>query len=382
MLFRSLETYLNTNTAIRVLPHLNNYIDFLNIRRSMIQNRFLPYPGHESKFVALLRNILENSDINKLLSKDSDLDCYLDILQYTKKDLNQLFDSTMNGTKYSRMLIAPHSGKTSEYFIPVECEDVFSQLPLDQSWNNWSQVRPIRIVDVDTDELSFNTYLDLLVYKRDYPTRCVVTIDVVALVLQYINFIKTDVSGISQQEYLHQYVLPGLLEDLENLWLCRLYTTLVNTTMDNINFNLSNFIGDNFYGYTGTELPLTIQELMSFIQKIKDGVVKPDVGVNSFRTSEGTIYNYLVDLRQHTSIANLRQYDWMTYLRDIRWMKLLYSTYSLNKNFVGYNNLYRSLRRDLPILYNMKFWTNSHDTSIQDYIKDDIEKLLTEMNVK
>ena len=374
MLFRALDTYL-TNTTVRTMPHLNNYIGTLNTRRQMITSRFTNAVGYESHIVVLLRKILADADIPQLMKKASDLDCYLDVLMYTQKDLNQIFDATMTGVSYSNLLIAKNPKNTAEFLIPVQCSDPLQQLPFDQGWDAWETVSPIRLVDLDSRELTFNFYQDQIVFKSDFPTRAVITIDVVALVLQYINFLKIDTTGMYQPEYLHHYVLVHILRDLEDLWLGNIYSQALLSTSPkkDMNVDINEIMADNFYGYVGVELPTALKEIFQFIQLVRDGNLYPASFINGLRTSNTTIDRYLVALLNTTTIADLRQYNWMEYLRDIRWLRILYDCYSLIPNYIGTTNLIRSLRRDMPIMYATRFWSNCHDPKTRQYIEDDMK---------
>ena len=384
MLFRAMDTYLHTSTAQRTMPHLNNYIGTLNTRRNMIADRAAIVPGYESRFVVLLRKILADADIPKLLKKATDLDIYLDVLIYIQKDLNQIFDATMTGVSYHNVLVARSNKTTAEFLIPAQCEDPLSELPFDQGFAAWQKIRPIRLVDIDSPELTFNLYQDQIVFKKEYPSRAVVTIDVVALVLQYINFLRVDTSGIYQPEYLHQYVIIHLLKDLEDLWLATIYNQLI-TSQDRFkseNIDINRIMGDDFYGYVGVEFPTAAKEILQFVDQTKNGNIYPDVFIHSLRTADSDISTYLRQLLTTTEIQNLRQYSWMEYLRDLRWLRLLYTVFNLVPDYIGTINLRRSLRRDMPILNATKFWNNCHDTTIRQYIQDDMSNWLKLLDVK
>lgn len=376
MLFRSLSTYIQNSTQIRVLPHLNNYINTLNIRRGIITERYTNTVGYESNFIVLLRKILADANIQKLIKKSSDLDIYLDDLSYTHNDLDSIFDPVTTGLTFSDMLIAKHPGpKTEEFLIPVQCTDPFKSLPFDQGWNAWRSIKPIRLVDIDSLELTFNTYQDQIIFKKDYPTRAVITIDTTALVLQYINFLKSDTSGIFQPEYLHRYVLIYLLEDLQDIWLGNIYNKLVtDSDIDkNNNININEMMGDHYYGYVGTEFPTAVKELISYIKSVKNGTILASVFIKSLATSDTDVVSYLKNLLDTTSIDDRRQDQWMEYLRDIRWLTLFYNVFQLQPNFVETKNLKTSLRRDIPILFSMRIWSNVKDDKLSSFIKADLE---------
>lgn len=382
MLFRSLDSYLSPSVNARVLPHLNNYIDTLNVRRGMVAERFLNAFGNESKFIALLRKILADADISRLMKEASDLDVYMNVLQYTKKDLDAIYDPNATGISHTRLLVARNQNNTQEILVPVSSVDPLTDLPMNQGWSEWQKYKPVRIVDHDSQELSLNLYQDQIIFKQDYPTRIVITIDVVALVLQYINFVKQDTLGTYQVEYLHKNVIVHLLSDLQNIWLGNTYHKLVTTQdLDSLNhIDINQIMQDHWYGYVGVEFPTAVKEIVSYIQNVKDGSVKPDVFIKSLRMSNSCVVTYLQVLLETTYIDTLRQYDWMEYLRDRRWLALMYDTFDLVPDFVGTKTIKTSLRRDVPILAATRFWNNCHDLKTRQFIQDDIQHWIEKLD--
>lgn len=374
MLFRSLAEYFSPSIQPRVLPHLMHYIESLNIRRDIIATRFLDAPGYESMFIVLLRKILNDANIKQLLKESSDLDRYTNILQYTKKDLDAIYDSNVTGMSHSRLLIPRNANHTQEFLIPVGCVDPIAELPLDQGWDVWKTYRPIRLVDLDSDELTFNLYQDQIIFKKGYPSRVIVTIDVVALVLQYISFLQNDTSTMLQPEYLHKYVIVNLLADLEDVWLGNLYQKLITIPDLNIpiHVDIREIMGDHYYGYVGVEFPIILNELTNLFKLVKTGVITPLVALKSLRLSHSCIPTYFQTLMMTTSIEDDRQYEWMEYLRDRRWLQLLYDLANLAPEFQGTKTLKTNLRRDLPILQSVKIWSNAHDQNLRDFIQNDM----------
>ena len=384
MLFRSINSYLLKNPPSRTMPHLKTYIETLNIRRNILTGRYVDSVGYESNIVVLLRKILADADIPALLNKKTDLDCYFDTLIYTAQGLNSIFDAVTTGLKFYDMVIMRSSVYTNEFIIPVQCKDPIGTLPFDQGWDAWKDVAPLRLIDVDSLELTQATYQDQIKFSKYPPTRAVITIDVVALVLQYINFLRESSQDLSQPEYIHQYVLIHLLSDLEDIWLSNVYNEILLQpmwTINNVTNNLSKKIfGDKFWGFIGSEFNTALRELILFISMCHTGNISPPTLLASLPLSSKLVPEYLQQLVDTTSTENHRQIFWMEYLRDIRWMKLMFNIYQLQPDFIAIKNLKTALRRDLPLLINQKFWNNCHDVKTGTFIQNDIQNLLDRCN--
>ena len=380
MLFRALDTFLLSHVNTRVTPHLDTYIETLNVRRGILTERYETSPGYESNIVVLLRKILADADIPSLLVKSSDLDCYYDTLVYTTPSLNSIFDAVTTGLSFYDMAIRRSEIHTEEFFIPVQCRDPVATLPFDQGWDAWQSVRPLRLVDIDSLELTSATYQDQIVFTKLHPTRAVMTIDVVALVLQYVNFLRSNTQVMDQPEYLHHYVLVSLLKDLDDLWLGNVYTAMLAApawSTKNPSENITKqLIGDGFYGYKGTELPTALRELANMITACRNGSVTPAVLVASLPLTSCCVPDFIKQLIATTSTDDRRQTYWMEFLRDYRWLELLYQAYQLQPNFVASKNLYTSLRRDIPLIFNKRFWNNCRNQKVSNFIQTELQELL------
>jgi hypothetical protein len=379
MLFRGIENYLFVNSKPRVMPHLKQYIETLNTRRVLQQDRSDNAPGYESNLVVLLRKILADADIPTLLSKSNDADCYFDILVYTAPGLNAIFDAVTTGLSFYDMAIRRSAVHTEEFFIPVTCQDPPDDLPFDLGWDKWQSVKPLRLVDIDSQELTFATYQDQIVFSSQPPTRAVMTIDVVALVLQYVTFLRTSDQVLPQPEYLHRYVVTPLLQDLQDLWLANIYGMMLSQPtwfITDPKQCLATIAGDTRYGFQGTELPIALREISSAISACQGGVINPSVLVQSLLLSDDNIPTYLETLINTISIEDHRQNFWMETLKDIRWLNILLSAYQLQPDFIGTKNLHTNLRRDVPIVYAMRPWQNCRSTRTSQVIQNILKELL------
>lgn len=384
MLFRTLDMYLTRAIQPRTTPHLSTFIETLNVRRSILTGRYLNAPGYESNIVVLLRKILADADIPALLKKTTDFDCYFDTLIYTTPSLNSIFDAVTTGLSFYDMLIRRSSVHTEEFLIPVQCLDVIASLPFDQGWDAWRNVKPIRLIDIDSLEITSNTYQDQIVYTKLHPTRAVFTIDVVALVLQYVNFLRYNETSMNQPEYFHHYVLVNLLKDLDDIWLLNVYTTMFSLPSwsvknASVDFLKKKVTGDGFYGYPGTELYIALEELVDMTNACRRGVLYPSVLIASLPLTGSHFPESLRYLLSTTYVENMRQDYWVEYLRDRRWLMLLYTVYQLQPNYVGLKNLCISLGRDIPLLCNSRFWTHARSPNIRRFIEQDVTDFLKKL---
>lgn len=379
MLFRAIDTYL-PYASEKFLPRLHKYIKTINTRRKLVAERYAESEGLESNSIQLFKQIIGDSDIDSLIKMTNDSDRYINTLQYTAEGLDNLFDQTATGKTYGNMFVKYPAHKCREYLVPIRRLDYLSELPLEQDWVFWQDVRSVRLLDIDSYELSFNTYTDQIIFKYDLPSRAVIGIDTITMVLQYVKYCLTfnnTEEKLPLQLYLHRYILSGILNDLENLWLRNLYLNFVSTG----NFSeKDNIVSDNtFYGFIGSEYDQAILEIRNLFRNCANNNITAPVVLSSLYLSDKSVVSYLKDILNRATINNSRQYHWLEFLRDLNWLKLIYKTYQLQNNTVYFKNLTKALRRDLPILMNSRFWNNCHDNDTRDFIETEMSTLIAEL---
>ncbi|CAM6000871.1 unnamed protein product [Sphagnum balticum] len=374
-LFRGMDTYLPT-VSPKILPKLSSYVRFLNFRRGLVLNRYDASWGANSKAVNTLSYIINNVDIDKLLSMRDDLDRYFNYLVPIQDVLNGMFDTVATGITYLNTFIHYGGSRCAEYLIPISCDNYLSDLPMDEKWESWQDIRAVRLFDVDSNELTFHTYKDQILFKHDHPSRVVIGIDVIALVLQYVKYLQSrpDDDQTTLARYVHQYVLRGLLQDLEDLWLRNRYISIIKGTMTRPDKNASLHENDNnLYGYIGPEYAGAMEEVIRQVENCKNGTVSPAMLLSSLRLSDYDVTYYIRNILAKNEAVNVRQYFYLTYLKDIKWLDLVFSVYSLNTSGVVYRNFVNSLRRDFPVMTSTRFWNMIYDADTRSYVEQSVK---------
>ena len=389
MLDRSLAPYWNANTTPISAPKLEQYIATLTTRRvTIVGQRYAKTPGRESAGVVLLRHALALADPESLRRTwANDLQRYTQGLLPIAPGVERLFDPVTTGVVRERLFVAksPSGRSTTEIVIPVQMEDAIRQLPMNLGWSTWRNVKAVRLIDIRSNELTFNTYMDQIHFLSDPPSLAVFTVDVVALALQYAKYLDfhNGVPPDSIPEYIHKYVLNfQLLEDLQNLWLRNRYLHLIKNphlgAFDRTDITAS--IYHNIYGYIGVQYTAAMEELYQVIIRTKAGVTPPERILASLPMASGKAPAYFRDLSLSTQMLSVRQSGWVEYLRDLPWLKLAYHTYALNPEYVGYQNFMRHFARDLGLLKLTRFWASIHRQDIQRMIQAEVDEMSTWMS--
>lgn len=383
MLDRALKPFYSASATPIYMGKLEQYVTTLTTRRiQIVGQRYSQTPGRESRGVVLLRHALAFAEPQSIRERwSNDIDRIASGLLPIVDDIERLFDPVTTGTLREEVFIARRAGLTTEVLIPARSDDPLQRLPIGKGWAAWQYVKPIRIIDIQSNELTFNAYMDQIVFKHDQPPMAVFAIDVVALVMQYVKYLDlyNGAPPDTVQEYLHKYVLSdSLLEDLQNLWLRNRYLHMLKNPDVKItgNDDITASIYHGIYGYIGTQYTQAMEEVQRMIKRYQHGTTVPDRVLASFVVSDGKLPAYVQQMRAATSIPNTRQHYWVELLRDLTWLHFVYHTYSLNTDFVGYTSFMRQFKRDVGLLMNTRFWTSILRTDIRDRVKNAAAELL------
>ena len=381
MLDRALSTYFTSRSPTPVyMGKLNMYIDTLTTKREEVIKRSILSHGTETKGMVLLRHVLAIVDVSNMRRYDSDIDRYLNCVLPVVDDMERLFDTTTTGIIRTNLFIH-NSSKCTEILVPVTTSDVLSDFPIDRSWGAWSRVRAIRLLDLDSDELTFNIYKDQIHFKNDHPSLAIFSVDVTALCLQYAKFLDLDDSNkdIPIQEYLHTHVLTeGFALDLQNIWMKNKYLKIMKTATQEAGFNRSDImdsITHNIYGYIGSQYTSAMEEYSKLLSRVYNKNMPPSRLLESIPFVDMNLSKYVQTINKATNIDSGRQTRWIEFLKDWPWIELVYIANQLNPDHTESISLMRNLNRDLDILRKSRFWTSILNSKIKDIIEDKFEQL-------
>jgi hypothetical protein len=372
LLRRIMNVYQTGNTPI-FMGKLTGYVSTLNTRRDILEKRFAALTGYESQGVVILRHILGQADIPALLTYDSDISRYAYGVAPILNDLERIIDPVTTGIVRKDLFIRNTSHTTLEVLVPVTRADPLRSLPMDAGWDAWATVRTVRLLSMDSAELTFHAYQDQIHLRHDMPSVVVIAIDIAALCLQYAAYRRTHPEAEdSVQAYLHQYVLMnGFLEDLQNLWLRDRYLRMVqgDLTPEMSKPELHQHIRNNVYGYIGSQYPAAMEEVYALVQRIQNGVTPAGHLLASLPMAQGTVTQYVTAAQRDLELEDLRQNLWVMLLRDLPWIQLAYQAYQLNPRFTQFVSLQRQVIRDLKLVMNMRPWSNVHNTKVRQHVE-------------
>jgi len=355
---------------------LSNYVKNLSIQRDTISDRHATAPGFENNGMSFLRFVLAHADVPYMQSFDTDLERYSQHLIYQQENLSRLLDTVSAGFKRKNLFIDPRSN-SHEILVPVTPTNKLKYYPFDQGWDVWKNVRPLRLVYIDTDELSFKTYQDRVMFLKQHPKFAVFTLDPVMLSLQYARYVSvtSEEDRLPIPFYLHRYVFnAGILRDLQNTWLIKQY----KNTFDGVFTNTKGKVQDSSL-YTGVGLTYmsAIDDVIALKDRIASGTIKTATVLESLilASSNASRYYRILDKTTQTYMGT-NPYSWIDYLRQKLWVDLLISILNVYPDTLEKRNFYKSLKVDINLATIEKPYNYITNPDVKALIKNDLDTLL------
>lgn len=381
MFDHSLAYHLTPGSSPRALTKLHAYLGALNVRENILRQRYGITEGRESRAIQLLRFLLAQVDIDALIAIPTDIDRFLRVVAFQKESIARIIDSVQNGVVRHNTFIVS-SKKCAEHVIPVSCSDYLTDLPHGKGWTEWQKVRPVRLMSVDTVEMSFQLQGDALKYSQSPPTIAVVTIDPVALILQYVCFrseYPQEKDRTTTVTYLHRHVVvPALLEGQLDTALKSLYLGIASEVL--VSADVQKQISSattvaNGYGRSMSQLFGAVADIEMLLRDHASGTISTRNALTSLPLFQGNVVSNYVLSRRTQEIPGGRQYLWAEYLRDMFWIELSVLFLLRSGNHAERDAFMRVVRQDISLLRMTSFWESIRDPGTKTFVSDAFRRI-------
>lgn len=378
----------------RLFPKINMYISYLTREILSMLNRYQYKAVQPTPGIMTLVQVLTSLPLDKLAQEKDQYKRFLILEENSIENAGRMLDAAYDhesGMKPNFCGIANHPCPL-QYILPTTCKDPLVDMPMGREWQAWKAMRPFRIGAVETNQISFHAYLDVLLYQQKAPTFCVYTLNIPMLALMYsvyLDSINHDVKDDTLIQFLHTYVVyPALLSDNVNLWLLGRYL-----------FSLKQQLGINLHiptgkfedaiweqannGRIGSEYPLFMDEVQKLTSLLITRNIYPEVYLSSCLLENNvSVLSYFKNYQEMNEVPNLRQYNWIEYLRDSDWIEFFTLVLSYNKQWTQYGYFKSYLNRCLRLFQESHSWNECENEYIRNYIQYHIQTLLSIIDSK
>lgn len=369
-------------------PDLSHYVQYLSSELAHQANSYGKYRGAETLSIQLLERIIETSDFFSIVRTPDAFSRYSHGIRPILEEVYSIFDPNANVGRVTDFVAPLHGASCLEYLFPVTTDDIFSDLPFGMSWSRWTNVRPLRILCLPTQELTFEIFDNKLTYRHDLPKFGAFSIDVAAFLLKlcayYDQFWKsTSIDDIKNAlpQWIHEHVIfPMLSRDSVNLWLRSQYGKLIKSrTPLSGTFTDYAWISAN-YGRVGSQYPKMTEGVLQLTEQCENGSIPACALFTSLDTLYGSISQEYHTLHKTVQFPAISQFKWGECLRDADFLDMGISALSLYPHNVESRKILYYLKRDLTLISMSHPWSSLPDSYLTRLLGASIKQQLDDID--
>lgn len=367
------------------VPHLTRWVGDLTVVRDRIAARNAGSAIHTSLFSRRLEHLLSQIDFDWL--------CDLPLQERYVKGIMEQRDGLMDilTSSQSKALILRdglfHQMRkpAAELVVPTWPVDPITRYPKDETWDQWRNIRPLRIIASDADVLSFNIVQNRITYPEPAQSFVVIAVDIVALALQasvWKNAFRTHSGDMSDpngwRDYLQNWVIgPTLLTDVQSSWLIQFYAKAIQAMATGQTYDREAFIGQIYdrqkLSWFGASFSRALDDLDIAIGLVKKAALSPARLFCSLPTGDGSVSSVWKDWRDASAITPLQHLWWTILLRDLPYLELLVDTFRLSPRVPDVITSVRQTRRDARMFIDARIWSTVPDIKTRLMVQQRLE---------
>ena len=348
----------------RHFSRLDLFARFLNhrVKDATMRASHITPNGYGSR---LLVEIIKLADLNVILST-GDLPSYLlPIL----KDLEKPIDPR-NGRHTTKSLFIKSGSPCFELISPSRLPNPFITIPWDKPYEDptWSEIRPLRMVDLGTADLHFSAHSGYLTYTTRGPTHAVYTLDCLSLIGKFVAYYKsrTMVDNVDQVilDFLHtEIITPMLLNDSASIWLRNLYKQQLLTGSP-LEFHTSTMWDVVTSDVIGPDVTGAVADIIHIKRDLINQTINPQTALSSLPGSPSgdSLATYFTRLYDTTQSPDGKPFLWVDCLKYLNWWELILLTASYSSDTPATISLKRDVLRDVRLMVMIKPWQEIYNS--------------------
>lgn len=295
-----------------------------------------------------------------------DLDIYLSYIEPLRFKIESYIRSSFPNTTNGPWC---RSKSTYECVIPVMSVDPLQNLPIDQPYEQWKLIKPIRILSHDSIECCYDVTQPLQ-FRVFHPSVFLFTIDIDKLILKFIHWRKTLSHPGEMTNFLYGFIYKDLYlplaHDLLHIWFFNLIDRCIN--MDNIN-DIQPILQIQSYKIRYNTTLIGLTQLYRFFNEGRNNNLAFENVIGTVLFDSKTIIDLLQD-----SILNNRTYELMQYkhyelLIEIRLIHLLYNMRKLNAFSSGQKPIDVVFDRFIDRYFSNKITNQFKHPALKEYVE-------------
>ena len=223
--------WLPSTTPILV-QRWEKFIYLLKLNANRYRSRYINDQYISTDCTKFFERILINIPVDKFLTDSDDYSRFSNIDDSLTRQLSFFFDPIANSRNYCNTIVKSTNRIVPEYYLNVECSKPFTYLPMDKSWKHWERLKSVRLLYHDSRELVTDLLGMQVMFKKHQPTHLVVSIDLPAMIMQYVKYIEHHRQmgnhGADYRMFIKYHIIEPWHDDLIKIWLFNVLEDVVH----------------------------------------------------------------------------------------------------------------------------------------------------------
>ena len=374
----SLHNYYKQGTA-KLIPELDSWFKNLDIKLNAVQKRYLKAAKIINSVQQKLIHVLNIIDIPYLAKQSQDdFYIYLNYFKYIKEQVEGLYNLHDSAHPTRNQYIKKIEHVCTEVTVPVFENDYLSIWPMGHSYPDWRySVNPLYFHYHDSDLLTYNIFMDKIIFKTYEPNVAIFFIDIPSLCMKYFKwYIHT--TGVKDiYSFITNEVWFGLIEQMRHIWVMRQHEL---SMLRVAGVDVSNYIESNAKHplMTGARYVEIMNKLFNLYKEVSEGKILANTIFSSklFNYDNNSTFRDLVNYNlSHLYIPEFSQYEWVRFLRDYPLLKYLVSVYLLRDRSPSFKMFKTNFEIRWNKLLSKAPWDNIKDIYLKEWFKKKIAAL-------
>lgn len=332
-------------------------------RMCLAQNRYLLAHSIHTQGVEFLRFLCLNLNITALDEYQNDADRYTEIIKFFKEPYRSAIDPVYSNSIAGGKFVFANGGVAPcEIILNCESSNPIRELPFGKDWNEWKDLRALKLQYHNSTELPEDFVKSLLVFKERMPTYLVCSLDVPILLFKYYKYIvacRNDHISVDTNTFLKECEFTHFFKDILDIWILNL---LLRTLSDPSYRSMRSLrdITVPIRFCTDNMLRQGIEGIKEFVDLVKNGTMRPQDFIDTKWFCDRSIRDVITDLNRWVRLPDTHKYMWLQTTRDLPWLELILLIVNLFQD----GPLKDTIRNRCNEIWNMRYRTANMPSAV------------------
>lgn len=322
---------------------LYRLIDAVNTRLIAARDRFNATDSvQRTPGVDLLRWMLLNFDLEAASSYTDNTRMFIEHVESYRNKFRIAFDPVYSRNLSSGKFVkGPNNRSVTEIILDSTRKNVVD-LPLEEDWSVWKNIRAVRLLFHDSSELAIDCLPSYVTFAKKTPSFAVLSIDISVLLMKWALYNLQYEGDRSADKFLHMEY-ERFYEDMGTTW----FVNLITNVITHPNLSSEELAEEQYVPSYVTNDALLIQgidSLKSITNLIPSRAIRlQDILDTRLNPRWPSIRAYAEQIQNDVYVQDDRRYIWMNMIRFLPLMRIMGAVFKQDPGNPAYGQVMRRM---------------------------------------